>query len=129
MRYLGIFILGCVAGLVISCTKVTSPEKPKDTGVVLPHSTKKLPREVQEQFDAYLMTSPILETVVVRIVKKVLEALLLTSIIALVTDYPVYSILAIVLPIVLVSYPVARFAITRAVRPRDSGPIPKVLPN
>ncbi len=102
------------------CKCYPCPGKQKAVGHVTP-TPKKLPREVQEQFDNYLMTSPVMEMVVVKVVKKVLEALLVTSLIALVTDYPFQVIGFYVLGVILISYPVTRFAISRELRSKVSG--------
>ena len=117
MRYLGIFILGCVLGCSVSYTKPVSQFPTQE--IIRKPETKKLPKEVQEQFDQYLLTSPILETVVVRIVKKLLETLLITSLIALVTDYPFQVIGAYVLSVLLISYPVTRYVTSRMIRDKS----------
>ena len=132
MRYLIVAIVSF--GLGISCELYRAKRTINQSSAIAETNStaapKKLPKEVQEQFDAYLLTSPILETVVVRIIKNVLEALLVTSLIALVTDYPFQVIGAYVLSILLVSYPVTRYLISRyAIRARASGQTEPVLPS
>ena len=122
MRYVVLFLLGLFVGCEVNAripntSHFRTPDthldldRPSDVGL-LPPAPKRLPKEVQEQFDAYLMTSPILEVVVVRVVKKVLEVALISAVISLVTDYPLYSVLAILLPIFLVSYPTSRWVVS-----------------
>ena len=127
MRYLAVAIVGFSLGLGISCSN-GNPDPPKQQ-VVETKAPQKLPKEVQEQFDAYLLTSPVMEVVVVRIVKKILESLLVASVIALLYDYPLQAAFLYIAGVALVSYPISRFLISRAFRTRTSGPTNAVLSN
>lgn len=124
MKYLVTALVAFGLGVVASPRLIIPPEPP---AVVAKAPPTKLPKEVQEQFDAYLLTTPVLETVVVRIVKKVLETVLIASFLALVTDYPLQALFLWVSLVTLVSYPVTRYLISREIHSKVSGPSPPVL--
>jgi hypothetical protein len=112
MRYIGFFLVGFFLGnFFIGCSINVS--KNVDVTETKVPDTKKLPKEVQEQFDAYLMTSPIAEKVIITIVKKVVQGIFVATVVSLVYDYPIQALILYLLCVPVVSYFLTKYLFAR----------------
>ena len=112
------YVIGILLGLFIGCS-VSYPQNPTTlpkviVGDSVQKDTARLPKEVEAQFDAYLaskVASGFLDSYIIELVKRIIQGIFLSIVISILFDFPLQSALVIILPIFLVSYPVARWVV------------------